>query len=139
MNYPRMLTVMRTDLKQLRQSKDFWVPMALLGGLFFVVVPAILLSVINSVGNVGAVQQVSQALQLLPQSAQEAVPQAASRRHQGVVRAGRLPVRADRGDRAAHHLDRGRRRARSSASASGAPASSWPTPPPACARSTSAS
>jgi ABC-type Na+ efflux pump permease subunit len=78
MNYGRMLTVMRTDLKQLRQSKDFWLPMTLLGGIFFLVVPAILLSVINSVGNVGAVQQVSQALQLLPQSAQEAVPQAAS-------------------------------------------------------------
>ena len=78
MNYQRMLTVMRTDLKQLRQSKDFWLPMMLLGGIFFLVVPAILLSVINSVGNVGAVQQVSQALQLLPQSAQNAVPQAAS-------------------------------------------------------------
>ncbi|MGZ4683498.1 MAG: ABC transporter permease subunit [Acidimicrobiales bacterium] len=78
MNYQRMFTVMRTDLKQLRQSKDFWLPMTLLGGIFFLVVPAILLSVINSVGNVGAVQQVSQALQLLPQSAQAAVPQAAS-------------------------------------------------------------
>jgi len=78
MNYSRMLTVMRTDLKQLRQSKDFWLPMTLLGGIFFLVVPAILLSIINSVGNVGAVQQVSQALQLLPQSAQDAVPQAAS-------------------------------------------------------------
>lgn len=78
MNYQRMLTVMRTDLKQLRQSKDFWLPMTMLGGMFFLVIPAILLSVINSVGNVGAVQQVSQALQLLPQSAQDAVPQAAA-------------------------------------------------------------
>ena len=78
MNYSRMLTVMRTDLKQLAQSKDFWVPMTLLGGLFFLVIPAILLSVINSVGSIGSVQQVSQALQLLPQSAQNAVPQAAS-------------------------------------------------------------
>ena len=78
MNYQRMLTVMRTDLKQLAQSKDFWVPMSLLGGLFFIVIPAILLSVINSIGNIGSVQQVSQALQLLPQSAQDAVPQAAA-------------------------------------------------------------
>jgi len=78
MNYQRMFTVMRTDLKQLAQSKDFWVPMTLLGGLFFLVIPAILLSVINSVGSIGSVQQVSQALQLLPQSAQQAVPQAAS-------------------------------------------------------------
>jgi ABC-2 type transport system permease protein len=78
MNYQRMFTVMRTDLKQLAQSKDFWVPMTLLGGLFFLVIPAILLSLITSVGNIGSVQQVSQALQLLPQSAQAAVPQAAS-------------------------------------------------------------
>jgi ABC-2 type transport system permease protein len=78
MNYQRMLTVMRTDLKQLRQSKDFWVPMTLLGGLFFLVIPAILLSVINSIGNIGSVQQVAQALELLPQSAQDAVPQAAT-------------------------------------------------------------
>ena len=78
MNLSRMMTVMRTDLKQLAQSRDFWVPMSLLGGLFFLVIPAILLSVINSVGSIGSVQQVSQALQLLPQSAQNAVPQAAS-------------------------------------------------------------
>jgi ABC-2 type transport system permease protein len=78
MNYQRMFTVMRTDLKQLQQSKDFWVPMVLLGGLFFIVIPTILLSVINSVGNIGTVQEVSQALQLLPQSAQAAVPQTAS-------------------------------------------------------------
>ncbi len=78
MNYSRMFTVMRTDLKQLAQSKDFWVPMTLLGGLFFLVIPAILLSLITSVGNIGSIQQVSQALQLLPQSAQAAVPQAAS-------------------------------------------------------------
>ena len=70
----RMWTVARTDLKQLFESRDFWVPMALLGGFFFLIVPAFLLIVIDSVGNVGAVQQVSQALDLLPQSAQDAVP-----------------------------------------------------------------
>jgi ABC-2 type transport system permease protein len=74
----RMGTVMRTDLRQLWQSKDFWIPMGLLGMLFFLVVPAILLSVINSVGNIGAVRQVSQALQLLPKAAQRSVPQHAS-------------------------------------------------------------
>ena len=36
--------------------------------------PAVLLSLINSVGNIGAVHQVSQALQLLPQAAQRSVP-----------------------------------------------------------------
>ncbi|MFN8037810.1 MAG: ABC transporter permease subunit [Acidimicrobiales bacterium] len=70
----RMWTVARTELRQLLQAKDFWVPMALLGGIFFVVIPMIILSIINGVGNQQAVQQVSQALDLLPQSAKDAVP-----------------------------------------------------------------
>jgi ABC-2 type transport system permease protein len=74
-NRSRLFTVMRTDLRQLRESKDFWVPMVLLGGFFFLVVPAFLLTVITSIGNVDAIQQVSQALELLPQSARNAVPQ----------------------------------------------------------------
>ncbi len=73
-----MMTVMRTDLRQLWQSKDFWMPMGGLGLIFFVVVPAVLLSIINNIGSVGAVRQVSQALQLLPAAAQHAVPQHAS-------------------------------------------------------------
>ncbi len=74
----RMWTVARTDLRQLLESKDFWVPMALLGSFFFVIVPLLLLVLINGIGNVDAVSQVSQALKLLPASAQAAVPQAAS-------------------------------------------------------------
>ncbi len=70
----RMWTVARTELRQLLQAKDFWIPMALLGGVFFVLFPLIILSIINGVGNQRAVQQVSQALDLLPQSAKEAVP-----------------------------------------------------------------
>ncbi len=77
-SYQRMWTVGRTDLKQLLESKDFWVPMALLGSFFFVIVPLFLLVVINSIGNVDAVNQVSQALKLLPASAQAAVPASAS-------------------------------------------------------------
>jgi ABC-2 type transport system permease protein len=75
--WARMWTVARTDLRQLLESRDFWIPMALLGSFFFVLVPGFLLVVIDGVGNVGAVQQVSQALQLLPSSAQAAVPQGA--------------------------------------------------------------
>jgi ABC-2 type transport system permease protein len=74
MNVSRMLTVMRTDLKQLVQAKDFWIPMLLLGSFFFVLVPAFLLSVINNLGSNEAVAQVADAVKLLPQSAQEAVP-----------------------------------------------------------------
>lgn len=63
----------RTDLRQVRQSPDFWVPMLLLAGLFFVIVPAGLLMGIIRIGNVDAVQRVSQALDLLPREAQAAV------------------------------------------------------------------
>ena len=56
------------------RARDFWIPMMLLGAFFFLVVPAFLLSIINSLGNNQAVQQVSDALKLLPQSAQNAVP-----------------------------------------------------------------
>jgi ABC-2 type transport system permease protein len=73
-NWSRMMTVTRTDLRQLIQSRDFWLPMLLLGGFFFLIVPAFLLGIITRLGNVDAVQQVSQALDLLPQSAQDAVP-----------------------------------------------------------------
>jgi ABC-2 type transport system permease protein len=73
-NWSRMMTVTRTDLRQLVQSRDFWLPMLILGGFFFLIVPAFLLGFITRLGSVDAVQQVSQALDLLPQSAQDAVP-----------------------------------------------------------------
>lgn len=66
-------TVARTDLKQLAQSKDFWVPMLALGSLFFLVIPFILLMLITNIGNVDAVQQISQALEALPESTRTAV------------------------------------------------------------------
>ena len=75
MNWSRVRTVARTELKQLIGAKDFWVPMTILGGFFFAVVPFILLIAISSIGNVSAIQQVSDALKLLPQTAQNAVPQ----------------------------------------------------------------
>ncbi len=74
-NWSRLFTVTRTELRQLRESKDFWVPMVILGAFFFLIVPTFLLSVITSIGNVDAVQQVSDALKLLPASARNAVPQ----------------------------------------------------------------
>lgn len=73
MNWTTVRTVARTDLKQLLQAKDFWVPMAVLGSLFFVVVPTILLLTITSLGDVEVVGKISQTLDLLPQSAQDAI------------------------------------------------------------------
>ena len=69
MNTGRMLTVTRTDLRQLWQSKDFWVPMVALGGIFFLIVPAILLNLIDNIGNVETAQRLSDTLDALPESA----------------------------------------------------------------------
>ena len=70
MNWKRMWIVARTDLKQLAQAKDYWVPMVLLGALFFLVVPAILLLTITKIGNVEIVSQISNTLKVLPKAAQ---------------------------------------------------------------------
>lgn len=73
MNHARVLTVMRTDLKQLIGAKDFWVPMVFLGSLFFLFIPTVLLLSITSVGDIEAVAQVSRTLEVLPESAQQAI------------------------------------------------------------------
>lgn len=74
MNLARLFTVTRTDLRQLWQSKDFWIPMLTLGALFFLILPAVILSLITAAGDVDTVQQVSQALDMLPDAARSAVP-----------------------------------------------------------------
>jgi len=69
----RMRVVTRTELRQLRKSKDYWIPMVALGSLFFLVIPTILLLIITRLGSINAVQQVSQALAILPEAAQEQI------------------------------------------------------------------
>ncbi|MEZ5379822.1 MAG: ABC transporter permease subunit [Acidimicrobiales bacterium] len=66
----RMLTVARTDLKQLIQARDFWFPMILLGSFFFVLIPAFLLLSITQIGSVETVAKVSESLDMLPPAAQ---------------------------------------------------------------------
>jgi ABC-type Na+ efflux pump permease subunit len=68
-----MWAVARNDLRQLAHSPDFWAPMLVLAGLFFVVIPTALLFAITRLGTVGTVHQVSAALDVLPQRAQEAI------------------------------------------------------------------
>jgi ABC-type Na+ efflux pump permease subunit len=73
MNWQRVKTVARTDLKQLIQAKDFWLPMMILGGIFFLFIPTILLLAITRVGDIRVVEQLSTTLEVLPQKAQEAI------------------------------------------------------------------
>ncbi len=67
------LTIARTDLRQLAQSPDFWVPMAVLALLFFIVIPAILLILLPGLPEQGVAASVSSALDLLPPQAQARV------------------------------------------------------------------
>ncbi|MBI2709986.1 MAG: ABC transporter permease [Actinobacteria bacterium] len=76
MNLARVRIVARTELRQLLQAKDFWIPMALLGGIFFVIIPTVLLLIITHVGNVGAVKQIADTLKVLPRPAQQSIPAA---------------------------------------------------------------
>ncbi|MGB3412939.1 MAG: ABC transporter permease subunit [Microthrixaceae bacterium] len=65
----RMFVVTRHELRQLMQSKDFWVPMALLGAIFFLIIPAALILVITRMGSGSMVQQASETLKVLPDAA----------------------------------------------------------------------
>ena len=70
MNWSRAWAVTRTDLRQLAKSRDYWIPMALLAGLFFVVVPLVALNVITSAQGSNAIDQIGTVLATLPISIQ---------------------------------------------------------------------
>jgi ABC-type Na+ efflux pump permease subunit len=70
LDWGRVRTVARTDLKQLIQARDFWVPMVALGAIFFFLIPTILLLAVTRVGDVHVVQQLSTTLKVLPDRAQ---------------------------------------------------------------------
>lgn len=72
-SWSRVATVARTDLRQLIQSRDFWGPMVLLGGIFFFFIPTVLLLVITQVQDVRIVEQLSTTLEVLPARAQDAI------------------------------------------------------------------
>ncbi|MEZ5166661.1 MAG: ABC transporter permease subunit [Acidimicrobiales bacterium] len=70
MNWSRTFTVARTDVKQLVLAKDFWLPMGILGSIFFIIVPLVLLFSITSLGDVEAVRNIADTLEVLPAKAQ---------------------------------------------------------------------
>jgi ABC-type Na+ efflux pump permease subunit len=73
MNWSRVRTVARTELKQLIGAKDFWVPMAILGAFFFIIVPTVLLVSITAIGDNPAVSRIAETLDVLPQKAQDSI------------------------------------------------------------------
>lgn len=70
LNWTRVKIVARSDLRQLIEDKGFWMPMLFLGGIFFLIIPTILLLTITQIGNVQVVNQMSQTLEILPPAAQ---------------------------------------------------------------------
>ena len=70
LNWGRVRIVARSDMRQLLEDKGFWMPMILLGAIFFLFIPTVLLLSITSIGNVEVVSQMSQTLKVLPKSAQ---------------------------------------------------------------------
>jgi ABC-type Na+ efflux pump permease subunit len=68
-----MWVVARTDLRSLLLQRDFWLPMALLGSFFFVIVPLFLLAIIGAVGTSESLQGVANAVQAIP-NAKDAIP-----------------------------------------------------------------
>lgn len=66
----RVWIVARSDLRQLLEDRGFWMPMIFLGGIFFLVIPTILLLTITKIGDVSVVNQMSETLKVLPAKAQ---------------------------------------------------------------------
>lgn len=69
----RMWVVTKTDLRQLRLSPDFWIPMGILALLFFVVIPTFLLIVLGGAQRVEVVRQIGATLDILPETVKENV------------------------------------------------------------------
>lgn len=73
MNWHHVKTVAQTDLKQLANARDFWLPMLILGSIFFIVAPTILLLTISSIGQIETISQISGVVDALPEAAQERI------------------------------------------------------------------
>ena len=64
----RAWTIARTDLRQLRQARDFWLPLAIISSLFFVVIPGLLLVLITHVHDPHLAKQLGNIVGALPKS-----------------------------------------------------------------------
>lgn len=67
----RAWIIARTDLLQLRRSRDFWVPLAIVAALFFVFLPLLLFSSLTSLENQAVVSRIGDVIDVLPTNVQE--------------------------------------------------------------------
>jgi ABC-type Na+ efflux pump permease subunit len=65
--------IARTDLRQFVQARDFWLPLAIVALLFFVIIPTFLLLIISTIKDVKLVNQLSDVVGSLPASLKHSV------------------------------------------------------------------
>ncbi|HEX4491951.1 MAG TPA: ABC transporter permease [Acidimicrobiia bacterium] len=69
-SYRRAWIIASTDLRQLRSSRDFWLPLGIIAALFFVVMPAALFAGLSTIKDAGIVTQIGNLMGSLPKSIQ---------------------------------------------------------------------
>ena len=71
MRWSRAWIVARIDLRRLLLSRDYWIPLLILAGIFFVFMPLVLLSVVTIERDLDIVTQLSGVLESLPGAIQD--------------------------------------------------------------------
>lgn len=71
MRWSMTKAVMRADLVRLMKSRDYWIPLLLLAGMFFVILPTFLLGSLSVVQQDGIVTQIGEVVGSLPDRLQQ--------------------------------------------------------------------
>ena len=71
---PTTRAVFRTDMRVLRNSRDFWIPLVLISVLFFVIIPALAIWVVTNFDAPEVLKRVTGVLDTLPREIREASP-----------------------------------------------------------------
>jgi ABC-2 type transport system permease protein len=67
----RAWIIARTDLRQLRCSRDFWLPLGIIAAMFFVVLPGALFLSLSTIKDAGLVTQIGNLMGSMPKSIQQ--------------------------------------------------------------------
>jgi ABC-2 type transport system permease protein len=70
MRWSMVKAVVRADLYRLLKTRDYWIPLLILAGMFFVILPAILLGSLSLVRQGGFVTQIGEVIGTLPDAVQ---------------------------------------------------------------------
>ncbi len=71
MRWSMLKAVIRVDLYRLFKTKDYWIPLLILGGIFFVILPVILLGSLGLVQHSPVILQIGDIVGALPESVQQ--------------------------------------------------------------------